>query len=136
MSSQNGRVPSKIVKIVHNNSHEQVKHKKGAQEDECYKVGISEIWSTISSFHNCKQFVSNHANSTGDKTLKGQLKLEKSFCLQNKYFINWNSAFGSSLRNEEDMQAVESCQLIWNSKQSTFFLILSWQILQHGAFHD
>ena len=43
VSSQNGGVPGKIVKIVHNNSNEQVKHKKGAQEDECYKVGISEI---------------------------------------------------------------------------------------------
>ena len=53
MSPQNGRISSKIIKVIHDNCHKQVKHEEGAQEDKGDKVSVSKVRSTISSVCIC-----------------------------------------------------------------------------------
>ena len=45
MCSQDGRVSCQVVKVVHDDSNEQVEHKEGAEEDERHKVGVGQ-WGT------------------------------------------------------------------------------------------
>ena len=42
VSSQDGRVSSQVVEVVHDDGHEQVEHQKRAEEDERDEVGVGE----------------------------------------------------------------------------------------------
>lgn len=43
MSPQNGRIACQIVKVVHDDSHEQIQHEKGAEEDEGDKIQVGHL---------------------------------------------------------------------------------------------
>ena len=43
MRSKNGGISGKIIKVVHDDRHEQVEHQEGAQEDEGDEVDVSEV---------------------------------------------------------------------------------------------
>ena len=47
MRTQNRRVSCQVVKVVHDNSHEQVQHDERAKEDEADKIEVGEDGSTI-----------------------------------------------------------------------------------------
>ena len=46
MRAKNGRVTCEVVKIIHDDGHEQVQHDERAEEDERYEVDIRHVWST------------------------------------------------------------------------------------------
>ena len=43
VSAKDGRISGEVVKVVHDDSDEQVQHEEGAQEDETYEVGVGEV---------------------------------------------------------------------------------------------
>ena len=44
--AEDGGVPGEVVKVVHDDGHEQVEHDEGAEEDEADKVYVGDIRST------------------------------------------------------------------------------------------
>jgi len=53
MGPQNGRISGKVIKVIHDNSHKQVKHEEGAKEDKGDKISVSKVRSAISSVCIC-----------------------------------------------------------------------------------
>ena len=45
VSAQNWRVSGEVIKVVHDDSNEQVEHEEGAKKYEGYKVSVSKRWS-------------------------------------------------------------------------------------------
>ena len=50
MGSENGRVPSEVIEVVHDDSNEQVQHEEGTEEDERDEVSVSQSRSTSLDF--------------------------------------------------------------------------------------
>ena len=46
MGTEDGGVPRKIVKIVHDDSNKEIEHQEATQENEGNKKGVGEVWST------------------------------------------------------------------------------------------
>ena len=45
VSAQNGRVTGEVIKVVHDDSNEQVQHEEGAKENEGHKIGVGHLGS-------------------------------------------------------------------------------------------
>ncbi len=43
MGTQDGRISGQIVKVVHDDSDEEIEHKEGAEEDEGDEVGVGHV---------------------------------------------------------------------------------------------
>ena len=43
MSTENWAVSSEVIKIIHDDSHKQVKHKEATQKDECDKEKVGKV---------------------------------------------------------------------------------------------
>ena len=48
MRTQDGPVPSEIVKVVHDDGHKQVEDQEGAEDEETDEVDIGEVGATAS----------------------------------------------------------------------------------------
>ena len=72
MGSQNRRISGEVVKVIHDDSNEQVEHDEGAQEDEGYKVYVGDFRSTgllwIYQLSSCVPFICSFITRSSRQT--------------------------------------------------------------------
>ena len=44
---ENNCIPGKVVEVVHDNSHEEIQHDEGTEEDEGDKVEVGHVGATV-----------------------------------------------------------------------------------------